>query len=69
MKCPEDVNASPRVRRPRWPARAWWSRRKDTYPRDGDTLSFVASFAEVEVDVETGKYHIIDFLAVPTSAP
>src|SRR5207249_5764506 len=25
---------------------------------------FVASFAEVEVDVETGKYHIVDFLAV-----
>jgi len=23
----------------------------------------VASFAEVEVDVETGKYHIVDFLA------
>ena len=28
---------------------------KDTYPRDGDTYSFVAGFAEVEVDVETGK--------------
>ena len=36
---------------------------KDNYPRDGDTYSFVASFAEVEVDVETGKYHIVDFLA------
>ena len=28
------------------------------------TYSFVASFAEVEIDVETGKYHILDFLAV-----
>ena len=28
---------------------------KDTYPRDGDTYSFVVGFAEVEVDVETGK--------------
>jgi len=37
---------------------------KDNYPRDGVTHSFVASFAQVEVDTETGKYHIIDFLAV-----
>ncbi len=37
---------------------------KDNYPRDGVTHSFVASFAQVEVDVETGKYHILDFLAV-----
>ena len=36
---------------------------KDNYPRDGNTFSFVATFAEVEVDVETGKYHILDFLA------
>ncbi len=36
---------------------------KDNYPRDGDTYSFVASFAEVEVDVETGKYDVTDFLA------
>ena len=28
---------------------------KDNYPRDGDTYSFVAGFAEVEVDVETGE--------------
>ncbi len=36
---------------------------KDKYPRDGNTYSYVASFAEVEVDVETGKYYIVDFLA------
>ncbi len=36
---------------------------KDNYPRDGSTFSYVASFAEIEVDVETGKYYIIDFLA------
>ena len=36
---------------------------RDNYPRDGVTHSFVASFAEVEVDVETGKYYIVDFLA------
>ena len=27
------------------------------------TYSYVASFAEIEVDVETGKYYIVDFLA------
>ena len=37
---------------------------KDTYPRDGDTYSFVAGFAEVEVDVETGQVTLIDFLGV-----
>jgi CO/xanthine dehydrogenase Mo-binding subunit len=37
---------------------------RDTYPRDGQTYAFVAGFAEVEVDVETGVYKIIDYVAV-----
>ena len=37
---------------------------KDTYKRDGDTYSFVIGFAEVEVDVETGKTTLVDYLAV-----
>jgi xanthine dehydrogenase molybdenum-binding subunit len=37
---------------------------RDTMPRDGLTHSFVAGFAEVEVDTETGKYRIVDYLAV-----
>ena len=37
---------------------------RDTYPRDGQSYGFVAGFAEVEVDVETGVYHIIDYIAV-----
>jgi CO/xanthine dehydrogenase Mo-binding subunit len=37
---------------------------KDTYPRAGDTYSFVAGFAEVEVDVETGQVRLVDYLAV-----
>ncbi|HTD44196.1 MAG TPA: molybdopterin cofactor-binding domain-containing protein, partial [Bryobacteraceae bacterium] len=36
---------------------------RDNYGRDGMTHSYVASFAEIEVDVETGKYYIVDFLA------
>uniref|UniRef100_I2Q3D8 Aerobic-type carbon monoxide dehydrogenase, large subunit CoxL/CutL-like protein n=1 Tax=Desulfovibrio sp. U5L TaxID=596152 RepID=I2Q3D8_9BACT len=37
---------------------------KDTFPRDGQSFSYVASFAEVEVDVETGMYAILDYLVV-----
>ncbi len=37
---------------------------RDNYPRDGDTYSFVVGFAEVEVDLETGKTTIIDYLGV-----
>ncbi len=37
---------------------------KDTYPRDGVSKSFVAAFAEVEVDVETGRYQVLDLTAV-----
>src|SRR4029453_12680286 len=37
---------------------------RDNYGRDGTSKSFVAGFAEVEVDVETGKYEVLDFLAV-----
>jgi CO/xanthine dehydrogenase Mo-binding subunit len=37
---------------------------KDNYPHDGDTYSFVVGFAEVEVDVETGKTRVVDYLAV-----
>ena len=37
---------------------------RDKYPRNGATHSYVASFAEVEVDLETGHYVVTDFLAV-----
>ena len=33
---------------------------RDTMTRDGQTHSYVAGFAEVEVDLETGKYRILD---------
>ena len=36
---------------------------KDNFKHDGNTFSFVATFAEVEADVETGQYRILDFLA------
>ena len=37
---------------------------RDKAPHDGQTYSFAATFAEVEVDKETGKFKIIDFLCV-----
>jgi len=37
---------------------------KDVYPRNGDSYSFVAGFAEVEVDVETGVVTLVDFYSV-----
>lgn len=37
---------------------------RDNLPRDGSTYSFQAAFIEVEVDVETGVYRIVDYLAV-----
>ena len=37
---------------------------KDTYPRNGTTYSFAAAFAEVEVDLETGKPTLVDFFGV-----
>ncbi|MGD8288302.1 MAG: xanthine dehydrogenase family protein molybdopterin-binding subunit [Gemmatimonadota bacterium] len=40
---------------------------RDNYGRDGTTFSFVAGFAEVEVDIETGDYHLIDYMAVGDS--
>jgi xanthine dehydrogenase molybdenum-binding subunit len=40
---------------------------RDTYKRDGASFSFVAGFAEVEVDIETGAYKVLDFTAVGDS--
>jgi len=37
---------------------------RDNYKRDGASYSFVAGFAEVEIDVETGAYQLVDYLAV-----
>jgi CO/xanthine dehydrogenase Mo-binding subunit len=36
---------------------------RDIFPRDGQTFSYVAAFAEVEVDTETGLYRIVAYHA------
>jgi xanthine dehydrogenase molybdenum-binding subunit len=37
---------------------------RDNYGRDGASKSYLAGFAEVEVDVETGAYKVLDYVAV-----
>ena len=37
---------------------------RDNYGRDGASKSYVAGFAEVEVDVETGHYTVVEFVSV-----
>ena len=37
---------------------------KDNYGRKGTTRTFVAAFIELEVDVETGEYKLLDYLGV-----
>jgi xanthine dehydrogenase molybdenum-binding subunit len=37
---------------------------RDSYGRDGASKSYVAGFAEVEVDVETGACQVLEFVAV-----
>ena len=37
---------------------------RDSHPRNGNTMSFCAAFAEVEVGGETRMYQVTDFLCV-----
>jgi xanthine dehydrogenase molybdenum-binding subunit len=61
---PENINAFTKASATALAGQGLMGVARDTYPRDGITHSFVAGFAEVEVDLETGKYHIVDYLAV-----
>ncbi|MFZ0732128.1 MAG: xanthine dehydrogenase family protein molybdopterin-binding subunit [Candidatus Sulfotelmatobacter sp.] len=63
-EAPEDVNKFTKASIAGLAGQGLIAAAKDKYPRDGQTFSYVASFAEVEVDLETGKYNITDFLAV-----
>src|SRR5438132_1313072 len=61
---PDDVNAFTKRSAAALTGQGLMGVAKDKYPRDGTTLSFVAAFAEVEADVETGVYRILDYLCV-----
>ncbi|HEY7285179.1 MAG TPA: xanthine dehydrogenase family protein molybdopterin-binding subunit [Vicinamibacterales bacterium] len=61
---PEDINAFTKTSAAALAGQGLMGVARDSYKRDGVTHSFVAGFAEVEVDVDTGKYHILDYVAV-----
>jgi xanthine dehydrogenase molybdenum-binding subunit len=61
---PKDINAFTRRAATALAGQGLMGVARDAYPRDGTTRSFVAGFAEVEVDVETGMYHLLDYLCV-----
>jgi xanthine dehydrogenase molybdenum-binding subunit len=62
-EAPADVNTMTKASMASLAGQGLVAAARDNYPRDGMTHSYVASFAEIEVDVETGKYYIVDFLA------
>ena len=61
---PKDINRFTRASATALAGQGLMGVAKDNYPRDGQSRSFVAGFAEVEIDVETGKYYVLDYLAV-----
>lgn len=63
-EAPQDVNAMTKAAIAGLAGQGLVVAARDTYKRDGVTHSFVAGFAEVEVDVETGEYKLVDYLAV-----
>jgi len=61
---PEDVNAWTKTSMKNLAGQGLIAAARDDYPRDGQSRSYVAGFAEVEVDLETGKFQILEYAAV-----
>jgi xanthine dehydrogenase molybdenum-binding subunit len=61
---PEDINAVTKRSATNLAGQGLMGVGRDNYKRDGSSYSYVAGFAEVEVDKETGKYDVIDYVAV-----
>src|SRR5262245_55184067 len=61
---PEDVNAWTKTSMKNLAGQGLIAAARDNYPRDGQSRSYVAGFAEVEVDLETGAFHILEYTAV-----
>jgi xanthine dehydrogenase molybdenum-binding subunit len=61
---PEDINPSTKAAAAALAGLGLMGVAKDVYPHDGTTYSFVAGFAEVEVDLETGRPTLIDYLGM-----
>jgi CO/xanthine dehydrogenase Mo-binding subunit len=61
---PQDIHATTRAAAAALVGLGLMGVAKDAYPHDGTTYSFVAGFAEVEVDLETGKPTLVDYLGM-----
>ena len=61
---PQDINAYTKTSAAALAGQGLMGVAKDNYPRDGQSRSFVVGFAEVEVDIETGKWAVLDYTAV-----
>src|SRR5207302_8535654 len=61
---PEDVNNFTKTSAKALVGQGLMAVAKDSYPRDGQSQSYVVGFAEVEVDTETGAVKVIDYAAV-----
>jgi CO/xanthine dehydrogenase Mo-binding subunit len=61
---PKEINAMTRAAATAHKGRGLMGVARDNLPRDGQTYGFMSAFAEVEVDVETGVWTIIDFVGV-----
>ncbi len=61
---PADINTATKASATALAGQGLMGVARDNYGRNGTSKSYVAGFAEVEVDVETGKYSVVDFIAV-----
>ena len=61
---PEDINGVTKRSATNLAGQGLMGVARDNYKRDGASFSFVAGFAEVEVDKETGKWELVDYTAI-----
>jgi CO/xanthine dehydrogenase Mo-binding subunit len=61
---PQDINAFTKQSAAALAGQGLMGVARDNYPGGGQPFSFVAGFAEVEVDVETGQYAVLEYLGV-----
>lgn len=61
---PKELNAMTKAAAAAHKGRGLMGVARDNLPRNGQTYGFMSAFAEVEVDVETGVWTIVDFVGV-----
>ena len=61
---PQDINAFTKQSAAALAGQGLMGVARDSYPGGGAPFSFVAGFAEVEVDVETGAYSLLEYVGV-----